>query len=411
MACHWNYRIPARWLYLVHKLPVADAGRICHPSKMTSDDPFGRRPHSVVEEFYRREKQRSDLIKQALGPTYALQQQMNALKPHLGLMSEMQNAGLLGAVDQARKLHAEEFRSLNLLMSSQRLSGVTQAAMALSQHNDGLLSNIRNLSRSFDTGILATAKALQDNNSVLAAAMAASKWQDQWKSLAEQLSPGLLALRATAERAMILDMATLRATAEHLHGSVAYIAAQQVIEAQELAEALTHAETPDESAKLFVAFVAAIAAIFKALGDNTLDELRRQGLLGLLVITMTIMALPQLQPDPGMTAEEQQAYSELQEKVDDLQDSLRELIEAEGELSGEYVASLPRGELARKANIRSGPSGSAARIMVADAGTPIAVVKSEKRWRLVVYRDPLTEQLAQGWVYEMLVAMVGDDQS
>ena len=77
----------------------------------------------------------------------------------------------------------------------------------------------------------------------------------------------------------------------------------------------------------------------------------------------------------------------------------------------EYVASLPRGELARKANIRSGPSGSAARIMVADAGTPIAVVKSEKRWRLVVYRDPLTEQLAQGWVYETLVAMVGDDQS
>lgn len=411
MACHWNYRIPARWLYLVHKLPVADAGRICHPSKMTSDDPFGRRPHSVVEEFYRREKQRSDLIKQALGPTYALQQQMNALKPHLGLMSEMQNAGILGAVDQARKLHAEEFRSLNLLMSSQRLSGVTQAAMALSQHNDGLLSNIRNLSRSFDTGILATAKALQGNNSVLAAAMAASKWQDQWKSLAEQLSPGLLALRATAERAMILDMATLRATAEHLHGSAAYIAAQQVIEAQELAEALTHAETPDESAKLFVAFVAAIAGIFKALGDNTVDELRRQGLLGLLVITMTIMALPQLQPDPGMTAEEQQAYSELQEKVDDLQDSLRELIEAEGELSGEYVASLPRGELARKANIRSGPSGSAARIMVADAGTLIAVVKSEKRWRLVVYRDPLTEQLAQGWVYETLVAMVGDDQS
>lgn len=378
---------------------------------MTSDDPFGRRPYSVVEEFYRREKARRDLIKQALGPAYALQQQMNTLKPHLGLMSEMQNAGMLGAVEQARKLHAEEFKSLNLLMSSQRLSGISQAAMALSQHNDSLTSNIRNLSRSFDTGILATAKSLQGRDTFLAAALAASKWQDQWKSLAEQLSPGLLALRATAERAMMLDMATLRATAEHLQDSAAYIAAQHAIEAQELAEALAQAETPDESAKLFVAFVSAIAAIFNRLGENTVDELRRQGLLGLLVIAMTIMALPQLQPDLGMTPEEQQAYSDLQEKVDDLQDSLRELVEAEGELSEEYVASLPRGELARKANIRSGPSRSAGRILVADAGTPIAVVQRQKRWRLVVYRDPLTEQLAQGWVYETLVVMVGDGQS
>ena len=375
---------------------------------MSSNNPFGGRPYSVVEEAYRREKERSDLIRQALGPTYALQQQMNALKPHLGLMSQMQDTGILTAAERARKLYAEEFKSLNLLMSSQRLSGVTQAAMALSQHNDGLLSNIRNLSRSFDTGILATAKALQGSNSVLATAMATSKWQDQWKSLAEQLSPGLLALRVTAERAMMLDMATLRATAEHLQDSAVYIAAQQAIEAQELAEALTHAETPDESARLFVAFVAAISAIFNRLGENTVDELRRQGLLGLLVIAMTIMALPQLQPDPGMPPEERQAYSEIQEKVDDLQDSLRELVEAEGALSEEYVASLPRAQLARKANIRSAPSRSANPILVADAGTPIAVVQREKRWRLVVYRDPLTDQLAQGWIYETLIIMLDD---
>ena len=40
---------------------------------------------------------------------------------------------------------------------------------------------------------------------------------------------------------------------------------------------------------------------------------------------------------------------------------------------------------------------------VPDAGDEIAISKKEGRWFQVIYRDPLANQLTQGWVYGTLV--------
>ncbi|HQV04119.1 MULTISPECIES: SH3 domain-containing protein [unclassified Novosphingobium] len=375
---------------------------------MNSDDPFGRRPTSIIEDFYRREKERSELLKRALGPTYSMHQIVGSLSPQLNMISDLRNSGAFGVAEQARRLGSEQSKSIDKLVSAQRLTGVAQSAAALSLFNAAQFGNNRNLSRSFDTGIFAAAKALQDNRAILTATMGALRLQDQWKALMGSLSPNLYALRATAESAIMHDTAALRATGAQFHTSTARMVAEQAVEAQKIAEAMANAESPEESAKLFVAFVTLLASIFGRFKENTVDELRSQGLLGLLLIALAIISLPQFQSNPVMSQDEQRAYSELQEKVDRIQVGLREIIEAEGALSEDYVSSLPRAEFIRKANIRAAPSQSSPRILRADAGTQIAILRIENHWNLVVFRDPLTDQISQGWVYESQIARIED---
>lgn len=347
-------------------------------------------------------------MKRALGPALSIRQIMGSLSPQLNAFAELQNSGAFGLAEQARRLGLEHFMTTNILMSSQRLSAVAQSAAAMSLYNTEKFGRIRNLSHSFEGGIFGTAKALQGNTAILAAAMGASKLQDQWKAMMGPLSPNLFALRNTAASAILLDNDMLRSAGARIPASIARIVAEQAAEAQRIAEALTLADSPEESAELFVAFVTVIANIFGQLKENTVDELRRLGLVSLLLIALSIMELPQLLTNPKMSQDEQQAYSELQEKVDKLQVGLREIVEAEGALTEEYVSSLSRAELIRNANIRSAPSRSSPLILRAVAGTPIAISLRKGRWNLVVFRDPLTDQLSQGWVYESQIDRVDD---
>ncbi|MDF0490605.1 hypothetical protein PX554_20950 [Sphingomonas sp. H39-1-10] len=39
-------------------------------------------------------------------------------------------------------------------------------------------------------------------------------------------------------------------------------------------------------------------------------------------------------------------------------------------------------------------------MLKASEGEVVAIVKAQGRWRLVVFRDPLSNQLARAWVYQ-----------
>ena len=58
-------------------------------------------------------------------------------------------------------------------------------------------------------------------------------------------------------------MATLRAGANRVAKSSAMIAAEQVLEAHRLIEAIGQADTPEQSATLFAAFVSLMGALFR----------------------------------------------------------------------------------------------------------------------------------------------------
>ena len=67
---------------------------------------------------------------------------------------------------------------------------------------------------------------------------------------------------------------------------------------------------------------------------------------------------------------------------------------------------LARAELKRMTSIRREPQGKAPVLMRGDTGMLLAIKESRGKWRLIVYRDPLSDQLAEGWVYAPAVQML-----
>ena len=93
-------------------------------------------------------------------------------------------------------------------------------------------------------------------------------------------------------------------------------------------------------------------------------------------------------------------------EVETLKDKLDQMQAANVAANEAYVSSLPRAELNRPAPIRCAADGTAQVILKAPKGMLLAVKQSQGRWRLVVYRDPLTDQLAEGWVYAPSVQLL-----
>lgn len=385
---------------------LENRSRNCHTECMKDKVPPDLGTSKLVEDFYARERERVLLMKRALGPAAELQEKIDAMKGPLEQWAALQQSGVFSAADQVRQLSADKAYQL---MSVSQVSALSETATALSQQNIRISNQLRLLSSSFDSGVFAAARAMQNQTDVLATAMAAAQWQSRWKLLAEQMAPNMSAVRKIAERVMVLDMATLRATANnHIESTTTRWVAEQAIEAQDIVEALAQAETAEDSARLFIAFVSILSAIFNRFKENTVDELRSMGLVSLLTFAFTLMSVQLPQPDAAMSDEEQAAHAEIQEELNAMHKTLGEILDAEYALDESYVSELPRAEILRTANIRRTPERNGPRLAVLESGDAVAIVKREKRWVLIVYRDPLANQLSQGWVYGTLVAQINE---
>lgn len=125
------------------------------------------------------------------------------------------------------------------------------------------------------------------------------------------------------------------------------------------------------------------------------SPLERPAILGLL------LAIAALHPD--QSPEEKAAFAALNQ-VEALQQETRRYHEAEARADEAYVADLPRAELSRDATFRREPRRAGAVVLKAPDGMVLAIERRQGRWRLVMYRDPLTGQLARAWVYANAVS-------
>jgi len=97
--------------------------------------------------------------------------------------------------------------------------------------------------------------------------------------------------------------------------------------------------------------------------------------------------------------------------VERLQDKLDKILMADEAADESYVSGLPRAELKRATAIRREAQSKAEVLMRGVKGMPLAIKQSQGRWRLVVYRDLLTDQLSEGWVYAPVVQMFDETTS
>jgi hypothetical protein len=243
-------------------------------------------------------------------------------------------------------------------------------------------------------------KAFDLNRSTVASAIAAASGGETYRRMIEDALPRISAFGAIAEQMRQLDAMTLRASEGVFQSSTA-LAAEMVLETQRVAEAILAAPTDGESVELQGQLLALIVSFVPRLGPKTIIELHNMGLFqwtgwlaGVLGLLLAIAAL-----HPDQSPDEKAAFAELNQKVEVLQHETNRYYDAEGRAEEAYVAGLPRAELRRDASFRREPKGTGAIVLKAPKGTSLAVERSQGRWRLVVFRDPLSKQLAKAWVY------------
>lgn len=371
---------------------------------MKTYDPFG--PGGPFNDFFRQERERADLFRRALGPGYELRQRMKELEGPLAQFKELQRNDTLSSLYDTTSLHPESIEKLRALATPAWIQALQSTAIGIGRDELGILKDQRLIAGSIDRDVLKLAKTFEDNRSVIQSLMTVLKWGEQFRSLSERLAPNLMGIKAAAERAQMLDLMTLRASADAVAKSAVVIATEQVLEAHRLIEAIGQADSPEQGASLFAALLAVIAAMFAQFGENTVNELRKIGALGLIGLLSAIFTFVEPMVTPDMSAGEKKIVAEMKAEVETLKEKLDKIHASNIAANEAYVSDLPRAELRRPAPIRRDGNARAAILLKGPAGMLLAVKQNKGRWRQVVYRDPLTDQLAEGWIYAPAVQLL-----
>ncbi len=383
---------------------------------MSKNNSFG--PGGPFNDPFKRQREQAELIKRALGPTHELQQQIKAMEGPLATIRDLQRTGVFahlaalqdnGVLGTARAniaAQSESIAAMKSLTSPAWMRALQTTAIGIDERDLGILKTQRLLAASTGPDVLKLAKSFETNPSVAATMMAASKWSGQFRALRTQFAPSLAGIKIAAERARMLDVLTLRASAEIVAKSAALIAAEQVLEAHRLIEAIGQADSPEQSVNLFAALLSVMGAIFSRFGENTVKELQGIGAFRLLEIVLMAIALFHMIVPDDIPPAQQKVVAEFKAEIETLEDKLDKIIAANEAANTSYVTDLPRAELKRNAAIRRAPQGTSGVLMRGTQGMTLAVKGSQGKWRLVVYRDQLTNQLAEGWVYAPAVQLL-----
>lgn len=347
----------------------------------------------------REERQRADLYRTALGGSVimdAVKQATTARELLRGVDFDAPYRGMLDTLERERASK----KAFESLATNAWAMSVTETARKLAEQNQGLVEQQRHLGIS----LLETARAFVANKSLVASAIEAASAGHAYRRMIAESLPRFSTFSAIAERMLVIDTMTLRASVDEAETATAF-AARSVIEMRQVAEAIATAESDEEAARLQGSLFGLVLTFFQSLGPNTMPELQRMGLVGFVSFILTVLGAYALIPQqPTMTQQEKAAFAALNQKIDSAQAEHRRYHETAAETEAAYLAQHARAYLRRDATLRNAPAREGAVVLKAPKGTEIAVEEIKGRWRKVLFRDPLSNQLARAWVYSTAVA-------
>lgn len=395
-------RINDARLTLVRQMLVAPPLPIGQTSGMTNY-PFVL-PESAADRFLREERERIEFYRKHVGGGVVAEAIRQATS-HQKLLRDLDSDRPVRTVLETLRQDQASREAMKLVASTAWAQSVTETAHSILQQSSDLVEQQRRLSSS----VLATVRAFDSNRGAVATAMAAAKADHEFRQTIAGMLPELSTYSAIAEQMRRLDMMTLRAS-EGIAQSATALAAEMVLETHRIAEAIAAAQTDAESTELQGQLFALILGYLSRLGPNTITELQNMGLFqwsgwiaGILGLLLALAP-----PQAGQSPEENAAFAELSQKVEMLQEETRRYHESETRADEAFVADLPRAELACDATLRRTPESAGEVVLRASRGMVLAIEKREGRWRRVVFRDPLSDQLSRAWVYATALTELAD---
>jgi hypothetical protein len=358
---------------------------------------FGMGFNPGIMELAQREHERRQLFKNILAPSDGVREQLRSLQSPLQNITALQDP----RIAQAAKLLVNQYANLS---SPHWARAIQNSALEISRQNQ--LPKTSDLFHAHISVALAqAAKAFHDQRPALTLILQNAKWQEQFKEISSHLWPSLERIRLVSNQMAMFEGLKLRLS-EESEQSIVSLVAQDTIDAQQLLGEIEEIENEIEIAQLIAAFISIITSMFAKFRDNTVDNLKNVGLASILGWIFIIHGfLQDIEPNE-LPPEQQSQFREMLAKVDAVQSQLKSFQQAEDAREEAYLSTLPKAELAKKSNIRANPRKDAPRILVTQPGTIAGVIRTEGRWKLVVVRDMLTDQLIQGWVFETSVTML-----
>lgn len=353
---------------------------------------FGDDQLKTVSELYRRSRPPLEATLATLGGTHGLKRLIDQALEAQSLVSRIRQH----SPETTSALMARGGRDFGLNHTMRAIDEARRGRELFLQTAAGtdLSATRRAAIDAFDSGILRTANAIASDTGLLASAIAATRQRADIALLASNIAERMDAMRLTELARGALPRPTLDQIAGHAAA------------AREAAERLRQDVTEDQRTALLATLLGAVLAVLQWVAGNTKREVLGVGLLMLVSLTADVNSLIPREPPPGMTPQQVQTLNETHSATLELSARLKELVESDRRLDEAYVADLPRAELKRAAIVRAEPSSEGKAAMRAAEGTLVAIVRTEGRWSLAVYRDPLTDELAQGWVTTRAVRML-----
>ena len=370
-------------------------------------DPFDF--ENPVEKALRDEVRRQKELEKAMSPFgTSLQSEVVKIAREHALARE-RYVNLLGpdTFRTIREVGEEQRRfadAVKQFVTPASLLAMQQTASAISKSYPEFQTRAKQIASGLTPMFKAAADSMQANADAMARVFSSIEFQDQISAVsraAADLMPNMAAISASAEMLRKIEIATLKASAQHavsLSADLEFIALQTDLADRAIAN-LAETNDPSQVVHLLTNLVCVLASFFQRFRENTVREVTEMGLIGLIVIAIAVIDAI---PEPHVT-ELSSADREQVEAVDEQLASLREQLHALGQAmrqaDEQFVAGLPRAETKSFANVRIEPSGSSRRLYRLGAQTPVAIAERRGHWRKVVYRDELTNSLSRGWVY------------
>ncbi|THD34460.1 MAG: hypothetical protein E7773_14825 [Sphingomonas sp.] len=360
---------------------------------MSLNDPFGGGHAKMLRDLQRRTRPQLDLASNALDHAASIKQMFDRIDGPARILKDLQRDPIR---DTAVQL-SQRFRDEDSLRATARAIAEAQRGrdLALRSIAGGELLRQHQLAMTaFDSGILRTAEIMARNSGTIASAIAATRRHDELAGLASSIVRQFDALR-------LVEMGR-NAFPKYL----AQQFAEQFSTMRDAAERIEAAETDEERVAILATLLTAMLAMLRAVARNTKRELLGAGLIMLFGLSADVNSFIPREPPPGMTPAQVQMLQETHRAADELRAEFRKFADSEHRLNEAYVSNMPRAELSRPAVIRAEPRKQGKTLWRAPADTLLAIAGKQGRWHLAIYRDPLTDELAQGWIYGNAVRML-----
>lgn len=367
---------------------------------MPFDDPLKNFGQSAVDRLVEQERRDRTLLDGLVRP-FGLLESSHFGSDVVRLRRLAENLAPVRMSEEAARLKAlteQHASSLGFRSSISSLSAMREASLAIAKHRAVETNSFGKLAIALSDQLNAASKLGFTHADVLKKATAASR-----------VSEAVLRVGAFSQLHEIATVADgIGAQFERLAKERASLRGQSAVDSEMMrhireAHIAMEAMASEQSAVEFVGhangLLKALASIFGRFKDNTANEVRNMGLLTFLAVVTTFLTFWEWFQTDGLAEAEYEQLSAIQNHVREIHEQLRDFLESEAAVDEAFVSDLPRGLTLRRANIRMQPARQSELVIVLPGDTPVAIHGREKRWLKVVYRDPLANQLAMGWVY------------